>query len=157
LTDGVAGKILGGWSVFGILTLEAGPYITATIPSDILNVGSTASLRPNVLRDPNIPASQRTPQHWFDTAAFVTPQAFTYGNAGRSIIKGPTVRNLDLALLRDFKAHERLTVQFRFEAFNSTNHTNFGLPGTSFGTGSFGVIGNAYEPRDLQFGLKLVF
>lgn len=157
LTDSPLGKVLGDWTVLGVLTLGAGDYLTASMPSDSLNVGSTASFRPDVLRDPNMPASQRTPQRWFDTSAFVTPPPFTYGNAGRSIIKGPNVRNLDLALLRDFKLHERLTMQFRFEAFNITNHTNFVGPGTTFATGSFGVIGRAYESRDLQFGLKIIF
>jgi outer membrane receptor protein involved in Fe transport len=157
LTNSPFGHVLGGWIVFGILTMQAGDYSTANMPSDSLNVGSTASFRPNVLADPNLPASQRTPQHWFATSSFVTPPPFTYGNAGRNIIKGPNVRNLDLALLRDFKLYERMTLQARFEAFNSTNHTNFQDPGTTFATGGFGVIGGAYESRDLQFGLKLVF
>ncbi len=157
LTDNPLGHVLGGWTVWGVLTLAAGDYLTASMPSDSLNVGSTASFRPNVLRDPNMPASERTPQRWFDTSAFVTPPPFTYGNAGRGIVKGPNVRNLDLGLLRDFKLYERMTLQFRFEAFNLTNHTNFVGPGTTFATGGFGVIGRAYESRDLQFGLKLLF
>jgi hypothetical protein len=67
------------------------------------------------------------------------------------------VGNLDLAVLRDFNFTERVRLQFRFEAFNLTNHTNFRDPTTTFATPSFGVIGSAYESRDLQFGLKIVF
>ena len=44
-----------------------------------------------------------------------------------------------------------------FEAFNFTNHTNFNLPGNSFPTTTFGVIGSAREARDLRFGLKIYF
>jgi len=155
LTDNFLGKVLGNWTVLGILTVQAGDYITATMPADSLNVGSTASFRPDVLRSPNM--SERTRERWFDTSAFATPPPFTYGNAGRSIIQAPGVFNLDIGLLRDFRLHERVTLQFRFEAFNSTNHTNFRDPGTTFGTPSFGVIGSAFESRDLQFGLKILF
>ena len=81
--------------------------------------------------------------------------------------------NLDFSLLRNFQMTEGTRLEFRFEAFNLTNHTNFRLPGTSCaaipladnptptctgGTGStFGIIGSAFEARDLQFGFKIYF
>ena len=157
LTSGVAGKILGGWNLLGIFTWQAGGYITAFMPSDSLNVGSTASFRPDVAGDPNLSGSQRTVQQWFNTSAFVAPPAFTYGNSKRGIIQGPGLTNLDLAVLRDFRLTERLTMQFRFEDFNAANHANFLDPGTTFGTGDFGVIGSAYDARQLQFALKVIF
>ena len=52
---------------------------------------------------------------------------------------------------------ERGNVQFRAEFFDLFNHLNFGGPGTSFGTASFGVIGSANDGRTIQFGLKLLF
>jgi hypothetical protein len=124
-----------------------------------MDVGSTASSRPDVLRSPNLPVEQRTPQRWFDTGAFVLPplSEYRYGNAGRSIIEGPGLMNLDFSLLRNFTLTERARLQFRFEAFNITNHPNFMLPGNSFGTATFGAITAAQEARDLQFGLKIYF
>jgi hypothetical protein len=157
LTEGAAAKILGGWNLQGIFALQSGPYITPIIPTDILDVGSTASLRPNVIRNPNLPSSERTPQKYFDTTAFATPAAFTYGNAGRSIIKAPGITQLDLALLRSFKTSESSRLEFRFEAFNAINHANFNVPGTSFGTATFGVLTSALPGRSLQFGLKFYF
>ena len=154
---GAAGKIFGGWNIQGIFALQSGPYITPIIPTDILDVGSTASLRPNVIRDPNLPSSQRTPEKYFDTTAFATPPAFTYGNAGRSIIKAPGITQLDFALLRSFKTSESSRLEFRFEAFNAINHANFNVPGTSFGTPTFGVLTSALPGRSLQFGLKFYF
>jgi hypothetical protein len=120
-------------------------------------VGSTDTLRPNVLRDPNLPVAKRTQQHWFDTSAFTLPGQYQYGNSARSIIEAPGVINVDLSLHRSFRVTETSTLQFRFDAFNATNHTNFGLPGLSYGTSTFGVIGSAAESRDLQLGLKFKF
>ena len=157
LSSGVPSVIAGGWSMDSIVTFEAGYYVTAIMPSDIWNVGSTDSLRPDVLHDPNLPASQRTPQLWFDTAAFARPAQYQYGNAGRSIVEGPGLLNVDFSLHRTFRIKESSTLQFRFDAFNGTNHTNFGLPGLSYGTSTFGVIGSAAESRDLQFGLRFRF
>lgn len=157
LTDSVLGKILGGWSIYSILTLQKGPWFTPVIPSDRLDVGSTASSRPDLVGNPNLPVSERTPQRWFNTGAFALPPPFKYGNAGRSIIEGPGLGNLDLSLMRAFRISEDSRLEFRFEAFNLTNHTNFALPGNAFGTPSFGVIRKAFESRDLQFGLKFYF
>jgi hypothetical protein len=158
-THGPLSYLLGGWATHSITTFEKGAYITAVVPTDYLNVGSTLSSRPDVLRDPNFPESQRTPQQWFDKSAFVLPAVsqFRYGNAGRSIINGPGLINVDFSLLRQFRTSETTKLEFRFEAFNLTNHTNFLLPGTSFGTATFGAVASAQESRDLQFGLKFYF
>ena len=131
MTDSVLGKIIGGWSAFGILTLQKGQWFTPVMSSDRLDAGSTASQRPDYRSNPNIPDEERTPQRWFNTDALAVPAAFKYGNAGRSILEGPGLMNLDLSLLRNFRITEETRVEFRFEAFNLTNHTNFRLPGTS--------------------------
>ncbi|MEO7649720.1 MAG: hypothetical protein ABIZ80_04580, partial [Bryobacteraceae bacterium] len=157
LTKGFGAAIAGGWSVNSLLTLQKGYYITPIIATDRLDVGSTTSSRPDVLRSPNLDAGERTPQRWFDTTAFTTPAAFRYGNAGRSIIEAPGYMNLDLSILRSFRVTEGSRLEFRYEIFNSLNHTNFSLPGTTFGTAAFGVIGSAFESRDMQFGLKFYF
>jgi len=157
LTDHFLGKILGGWSFNGILTFQGGPWITPLIPTDRLDVGSTASSRPNVVRDPNLASSERTQTRWFDTTALALPAAFTYGNAGRAIIEGPGLGNLDFALLRTFQTSESTRLEFRYELFNATNHTNFNIPGVNFGNPDFGVIGSAQPARQMQFGLKFYF
>jgi hypothetical protein len=166
LTDSVAGHILGGWSTYGILTLQKGQWITPVMSSDRVDAGSAASQRPNFLRNPNLPSDQRTRQRWFDTDAFAVPAAFTYGNAGRSTIEGPGLANLDLSVMRSFRLSETARFEFRFEAFNITNNTNFRIPtnscqavtpGASCTFGTFGVIGSAFDNRSLQFGAKIYF
>jgi len=157
LSSGIGSALAGGWSFSSILSIETGYYVTAIIPNDLWNVGSTTSLRPNVSNDPNLPVDQRTPQHWFNTSVFSQPAQYQYGNAGRGLVEGPGFINLDLSLHRDFRIHERARLQFRADAFNATNHTNFNLPGLSYGTASFGVVGSAFTPRDIQLGLKFAF
>jgi len=68
-------------------------------------------------------------------------------------------------LLKDFPIKEKFTVQFRAESFNVANITNLGLPNTTFVpgpngynfSGTFGTITSAYDPRSIQFGLKLIW
>ena len=67
------------------------------------------------------------------------------------------VYNEDFGIMKRTYVNETMNFEFRFEMFNSLNHTNFSLPGTTFGTSTFGVIGSAFESRDLQFGLKVYF
>ncbi len=156
LTDGLAGKILGGWSLNQLTTLRKGLWFTA-VDIDRVDAGTAASQRPELVGQPNLPAGQRTTAKWFNTAAFAIPPAFTYGNAGRGILEGPSLINTDFSLLRSFPIGEARRVEFRFEAFNLFNHPNFGLPDVNFASPTFGVIGSAFEGRDLQFGLKIYF
>ena len=83
---------------------------------------------------------------------------YTYGNAGRGIVQGPGLANLDTSLQRSFKTSETTSLQFRFEGFNITNHTNFWPEGNlGFGVANFGVIQRALASRNLQFGLKFYY
>ena len=86
LSSGLAGKVIGGWSIQGITSIQGGPYVTAIMPSDTMGVGSTADFRPNAIQNPNLPSAQRTVQRWFNTTAFVAPPQYKYGNAGRSVV-----------------------------------------------------------------------
>ena len=75
--------------------------------------------RPNMLHDWHL-ASGRGLQSWFDTAAIAPTAPFTFGNAGRNLISGPPVANLDFAIYKSFRIRERVSLQFRMEAFDST-------------------------------------
>jgi hypothetical protein len=113
--------------------------------------------------------------------SFLLPPALgTLGNSGRNIFRDTGFHNLDLSVSKSWKFYERLSVQFRAEFFNITNHPNFANPwgGTSgFGAGatadpSVGPFGcgcatpdvAAVNPvlgsggaRAIQFGLKFLF
>jgi hypothetical protein len=109
---------------------------------------------------------------WINPAAFVQNPTGTYGNVGRNALRGPGNFSFDVALSRNFRLTERLTLQARGEAFNILNHTNFvgafapagqeaganyGTLSTNLSASNFGQITGAYDPRILQFAMKLVF
>lgn len=98
-------------------------------------------------------------QRWFNTAAFAAPAQYKYGNAGRSIVQAPGIFDVDLAILRFFPITERAKFELRLEAYNATNHPNFGLPGLSFGTPTFGVVGSTLGGvgRQVQIGARITF
>jgi hypothetical protein len=97
-------------------------------------------------------------ERWFDVNAFVIPTGFVFGNSGRNILAGPSLFTWDFSLFKNFQVAEQIRVQFRFESFNFTNHTNFGLPATAIGTAAAGTLSSTLtDARQNQFGLKVVF
>jgi hypothetical protein len=104
-----------------------------------------------------------TVNNWFNTAAFSNPPAGYFGTAATGSIIGPGVVNFDMALYKDFPIKERASFQFRVEAFNIFNHTNFGAPSgsggvqTNYGAGNFGQVTTALDPRILEFALRFQF
>ena len=102
-------------------------------------------------------SASATRLRWFDTAAFVAPIGFRYGTAGRNIIEGPGLKNLDLGVLKDFKIHEAHKIQFRAEFFNAFNFVNFGLPSANIAAANYGTIASAGASREVQFALKYIF
>lgn len=91
---------------------------------------------------------------------------FHFGSLGRNALVGPGFANLDFSLTKTTKITERLSNEFRVEAFDLFNHPNFGNPGTlaQFNSSSFGVISSTRGPtgdsgssRQIQFAMKFIF
>jgi hypothetical protein len=157
---GVLDILVGGWQVNGILTLQGGQPLTLTT-TNTSNSGS-AVLRPNNNgRSARLSGSVHDRLHrYFDTSVFSQPEPFTFGNTGRTLpdVRSHGLRNLDFSLFKNFRVTEKATVQFRAEAFNLTNTPQFGFPDMNFASQQFGVISSqANEPRQIQFGLKVLF
>jgi hypothetical protein len=101
--------------------------------------------------DPNI-------QQWFRPEAFALPAEFTFGNAGRNILRGPNFKNLDFSIAKRFPTLESQFLEFRGELFNATNTPNFGLPSATINTTSAGrIFGVATPARQVQFALRYGF
>ena len=109
---------------------------------------------------------------WINTGAFTANPIGAYGDAGRNALRGPGYFGFDLQLSRSFQMGERFKLQVIANAFNILNHANYvggfapaGQPaGATYGTVStalnsstFGQITGAYDPRILQFAMKLHF
>lgn len=144
--------LIHGWQTSGIVTLRTGfPFgVTAT---DVSNA-STGLERANLVGDFNL--SDPTPKKWFNTAAFATPAEYTFGTAGRNIVTGPSLVNVDLGFMRLFPVGEGRKLQFRGEFFDLMNHPNYGMPNTACCSSTFGSISSATS-RISQLGLKFIF
>lgn len=155
---------IGGWQANGIYTFRTGLPSTATLSSALASqeVNTGGSDRPDQIASATLPSNQRSLAQYFNTAAFISlpPASYIFGNAGRDTIRGPSFSNLDCSLFKNFQIKERYKVQVRGEFFNVANHPNYGQPGTSFGTATFGAItslaGNA-NMRQVQLGAKILF
>lgn len=151
--------VLGGWSFAPIFTATAGMPLNVTVNGSPSNTGATTSVdRPNVVG--NWQLTNPSVAEWFNTAAFVANAPYTYGDAGRNIIRGPGLVDLDLALHKSFRITEKVSAQLRVESFNATNTPALGAPNTVLGNPLFGQItatAVGTSSRDNQLGLKVVF
>ena len=151
--------VLSGWELSGIVTLQDGtPLNPVYFAVDRANTGTPN--RPNVVPGQNVRLSsdQQSVEEFFNRDAFSTPDAFTFGNAGRNILPGPGNNVFDLGLRRLFTLREGHFLQLRIEAFNAFNHPNIGIPGPypDFGP-FFGRILSSGEQRRLQLCVRYDF
>jgi hypothetical protein len=156
---------LGGWQFSGIVTEESGaPLNLGVSGTTAASIISNTGTRPDV----NGPISYpKTAAQWFNPAVFSAPACLTgpdcYGNLGFDAIRGPGRNNFDLSLLKSFAFTERFRMEFRAESFNAWNHTQFkgdannGGIGLNVLSGNFGQVTQAFDPREFQLGLKLMF
>ena len=156
-------RLAQGWSVSLIANLQSGNPFSPIIQVTDTRGSLEAFNRP--FRVPGTPLilPNPTPNQWLNPAAFVR-QATGFGDAGRNILTGPGFGDVDLSIAKDTKIKERVSVQFRSEAFNLFNHPNFGQPQNNLAVESFGQItatrtgrGDLGSSRQIQFALKLLF
>jgi hypothetical protein len=173
--------LLGGWTANGIGTFRSGEPFTGRYGSNRSANGDRWSpdrpnLNPGYSNDPTsgvtkgcttasgnvIPAGLKlgTPDLWYDPCAFSRPAQGTYGNLGRNTMTGPGFFNVDFSADKNFKASERVNVQFRAEIFNLLDQAHFYAPSFNVFSGSAGHISRVISSpggRLTQLGLKLTF
>ena len=142
---GFVSYLIRDWELSGIFSAQNGQPFSATLSTDPLSTGTTA--RPNVIGNGNLPAGQRTPNDWFNIAAFAAPACVCFGNAGRDILTGPGFVDVDFSIVRNFMIRERFRLQLRAESFNLMNHPNFGLPNSAIGNPAVGTITSVINPE----------
>jgi len=176
--------VLGGWQVSGINTVQSGtPFNLGYTPNSANAVSPQISAtyrganeyRPNIV--PNVPAIAKSTLangyiQWVNYAAYTLPATkdasgdllSPFGNAARNPGRSPKYFDTDLALNKRFRTPvESMKIEFRGEFYNLFNHTNFYLPSSGLGgtlggaPTSGGTITSTFEPRIIQFGLKVLY
>ncbi len=157
--------VLAKWSLTGIYTYMSGMPFTVTSGVDNARTGTGGQFA-DVVGDPNLPGGRSTSEQiaqWFNTSAFAVNALGTFGNAGRNSMRGPDFQTFDMGLMKTFALGPHMRTQFRFEAFNVLNRTNFNLPDSNRSSGNFGRItgasaaGGGSDPRILQLALRVWF
>jgi hypothetical protein len=179
---GVQDKLIGGWSVQWIATLQGGQPITLSCVNNRVQSLGCGALFTGQPLDLGLHTDSHGRLSWFgNPGAFTDPPACTvvgsctFANLGGvTQVPGPGFHRLDFSIFKNFPFSERRGLQFRTEIFNIFNHPNFNAPGfggngvvaiggsTNYVSGStFGEIGstrdNPYDPRQIQFALKFYY
>jgi hypothetical protein len=153
---GVVGLLAKDWSIATVVTLQSGVPVAVTQANSLGYAGFTTQ-RPNLVGDPMLPADERTPERWFNTAAFAAASQFQIGTASRNPVRGPSYRDVDLAVMRLIRVGGARAVELRAEVFNLLNTANFGAPAAMHGAANFGTITTALDPRVVQLAVKYSF
>ena len=174
-------SVLGGWQLNGIWSFQSGahwspfdlnpPFLqgacspAAFDPANCVNTGGDYNLdgenndRPNAIAN-NVHATHAQWADGFNLPSnfFSAPCLGCVGNLGRNTFVGPGYWAADTSMFKNFRVSERFHLQFRAEAFNVFNHTNFLIgDNSSLHDPVFGIAGGTAPPRNLQLGVKLSF
>jgi hypothetical protein len=146
---------LRGWQLASTTRMYTGQPFTPKTSNVDLNQGEAN--RPDRVRKGRLEV--RTPERWFDLAAFpVVPLgSYRMGTSGRNILDGPGAVNANLSLSKRFYLRERGSLQFRSEAYNFINRTNLNLPNENVNAVNGGIITGAAAARVIQLGLRYSF
>lgn len=159
-----ANRLLSNWQISAIATIQSGLPFSPQLGFNPTNDGNSRNPgRPSL--NPAFTGNLITgnPTQYYNPNAFIVPLSGTYGDAGRDVLEGPGLTDLDLSFLKRIPIRERLNLQFRGEFFNILNHTNFNSPNPIVFTAATGgasptaglITSTSTTSRQIQFGLKL--
>ena len=167
--NGAVDALLGGWMVAGINRVQPGEMVTLTyVPTAAQQVSGIQqdfrganNYRPNVNGNPLVPEGERNINNWLSrtTVTVPTDNSQPFGNAERNSVRGPLKWEVDLVMSKRFDVpwSSNGSFEFRLEAFNLLNRTNFRAPNGVRTAGAYGTITTTYDPRILQLGFKASF
>ncbi|MDX2151247.1 MAG: TonB-dependent receptor [Bryobacteraceae bacterium] len=171
--QGLASKLLGGWQINGLLSAYSGTPFTVSSNGGALNLPGSSQRADLVGKVRKLGGVGRG-EAYYDWTSFQQVTEPRFGTAGFNILRGPELINLDLGVFRRFSVTERVTIQFRAEAFNATNTPHFNNPSNNisnvqfFPDGSFrggvfevtgvnGVGREGIDERVFRFGVRIGF
>jgi hypothetical protein len=162
-SQGMEHTVLGGWEVAGTIVDESGTPFTPgqSLNYDPVGLDGSYTVRPNLTGKLSYP---KTRAQWYNPAQFSSPVPVWlgganqgFGSAGRDSIIGPGRVNFTTSLYKAFAITEHASFQFRAETFNTFNHTEFNGLDTNVQDTTAGKLNGVYDPRNVEFGGKLVF
>jgi len=163
-SSGMMKTLLGGWQLSGITTSQSGVPINIvnTVFGDNAGVGNGVGTgsHPDLAGNPHATpctTSGGLGPLLFNPCAFTAPQGLTFGNVGRNTLNRPYHTNFNMGLFKTFPIKESTSVEFRWETYNTFNHTQFNHVRRSFGAGDFLSATDTHDPRIMQFALKFIF
>jgi len=159
-------KLVSGWNVDGITTLQSGfpVFLTEASSNSLTQFFGGGALRPNVVAgcDKKISGSAVSRlNRWFNTSCFASPSNYAFGNEPRvdANITSEGIDNYDFAAMKSTNiSGERINLQFRAEFFNIFNRVQFAPPVNQHGSSNFGqILSQVNQPREIQFSLRINF
>jgi hypothetical protein len=131
---GALSWIAGGWQVNNIISIMSGQPFSVTADGASLNAPESMQRADLLTEDVRIIGGVGRGNAYFDPLAFGDPATtlragqFRFGTAGWNLLRGPGIKRWDFGLFRQFRASDRVNVQFRMECFNCTNTPHFSNP-----------------------------
>jgi hypothetical protein len=177
---GIAGAILGRWSLTDIVAARTGTPLNVTYSrsSSSISTGYTTNARPNLVPGVSLtPPGGRwingTNMNWINPAAFTAvTDPGSYGDTPRNLVRGPDLWQTDLGVSKRIPVSERTQLQFRCEIFNLFNRAQYSLPLEEIWLPAAGSSASSFEPqvstasttpigtgtpREIQFALRIEF
>jgi Carboxypeptidase regulatory-like domain len=182
--NGFVDAVLGGWQIATTFVFESGSPFTPLVGTNNNSGALSGNWYPNLIGNPFV--SNPSVGNWFNTCtvqqngstyptgctnpAWAVPASGTFGNAGRNILWGPGIEDVDFSLGKNFHfplPHETGNLQIRFDALDGLNHPNFAAPNNNLGTSGAGIItgttgnynttNNSFGQRVIQLGARISF
>ena len=175
LQHGIAGAIVGGWSINALATHYSGVLLSVSSSTNSCNCPGNSQTANQLVPKVAKVGNGLGGNPYFNPLAFAPVTTASFGNEGFDTLRGPGSNNLDLSIFRDFRIKERLKIQIRGEALNLTNTPHFANPAMNVSNlqlnSAGGVsnlngydtitattpLGRLYDPRYFRFGLRIMF
>jgi len=176
--SGLLNRVLGGWSLNGITTLQGGfPifirdsgrrsltcdafefYACWDNPNQLVGSIQTFDARNTSFVNKTVnPANTASQTHYFfNPNDFARAPFGTFGNARRDVVHGPGRNNTDFSIFKNIRMTEGTRFELRMEVFNLFNHTQFKNPSGNINGSTFGQVTSAFDPRQVQLAAKFYF
>ena len=152
-TKGLTKTLLTGYELSGITRFQSGPYLTVT---GVASTGGTRRvdyLGGEIL----VPENERSPDNWINRNAFAIAPPNRRGTSSVGMVLAPGLQVWNFSLRKRTAVNEKVTMRFQADLFNAFNRPNFTSLSTTLSAVDFGQIDSTFQPRQVQFGIKLEF